>query len=149
MTGRARSGSAPGENRVQRLDQHDLAAERGVDRAQFHADVTAADDQQVFRNVLDLQRLARGHDARIAEIKRLRHRGFGADGDDRLLVVDELLALLRLDAQGLGILEITAPVNDLHAAHFGQLRNAAGKSVENGIFPRPQFGRVNLRACQR
>ena len=92
-------GIRAGQNRVQRLDQNNLAAERGIDGAEFHADVTAADDEQVFRNVLNLERLGGSHHARVAEVKRLRHRRNGTDRQNRLLVFDELLARLRLDAQ--------------------------------------------------
>ena len=71
-------GIGAGQNAVERLDQHDLAAERGIDGAQFHADVTAADDEQIFRDVLDFERLGGGHDARIAEVEHLGHRRAGS-----------------------------------------------------------------------
>ena len=94
-------GVGAGENAVERLDQRDLAAERGINGAQFHADVTAADDEQIFRNVLDFERLGGGHHARIAEVKRLGHGRERTDRENGLVVFDELLALLRLDAQRL------------------------------------------------
>ena len=138
-------GVRAGQNAVQRLDKHDLAAERGIDGPQLHADVAAADDQQVLRDVLHFQGLGRSHHARIAQVERLGHGGFGADGDDGVVVIDELLALLGLDAQGLRIFEITASMHDLHAAHLGQLRDAAGKPGQNGFLPRPQFRDVDAR----
>ena len=129
-------GIRAGENRVQRLDQDNLAAERGIDGAEFHADVTAADDEQVFGNVLDFQRLGGSHHARIAEVKRLGHRGHGTDRQNRLLIFDELLAALGLDAQFVRAFKITAPGDDLHAAHFGERRHAAAQLGEDGFFPR-------------
>jgi hypothetical protein len=39
-------------------------------------------------------------------------------------------------------------MDDLHAAHFGDLRHAAGKFLENAIFPRAQFRQINLRLAE-
>ena len=100
-------GVGPGQNAVQRLDDRDLAAERGINGAQFHADVAAADDEQVLRDILDLQRLGGGHDARIAEVKRLGHGGQRTDGQNGRVVIDELLPLLGLDAQRLRAFEVS------------------------------------------
>ena len=141
-------GIGAGKNGIERFDEHDFAAERGVNGAQFHADVTAADDEQILGNVFDFQRFARSHDARIAEIKRFRHRGFGADGNDRLFEIDELLALLGFNAKRVRIFEITAAVHDLHAAHFGELRDAAGQFGQDGFFPRAQFGQIDGRLAE-
>ena len=88
-------GVGPGQDGVQSFNHHDFAAEGGVDGAQFHADVAAANDQQVGRDLLELERVARSHHARVAQIKRLRHGGFGTDRQDGLLELDELLALRR------------------------------------------------------
>ena len=98
-TGRARSASAPARMLSSASTSVDLAAERGINGAQFHADVTAADDEQVFGNVLDFERAGGGHHARVAEVKRLGHGRKRTDGENRLVVFDELLPLLRLDAQ--------------------------------------------------
>jgi hypothetical protein len=56
-----------------------------------------------------------------------------------------LLPLLRLDAQFLRAFKITAPLDDLHAAHFRERRHAAAKLVQNGFLPRAQFGHVHRR----
>ena len=48
-------GVDPGKNRRQRFQHHDLTAQRSVDRAKFHADVTAADYEQTFRDVWEFQ----------------------------------------------------------------------------------------------
>ncbi len=69
--------------------------------------------------------------------------GLGADGDDGVVVLDELLALLGLDAQGARVLEVAASVHDLNAAHLGQLRHAARQPGQNGFLPGPQFVYVN------
>ena len=142
-------GVGAGENVVERLDQRDFAAERGIDGAQFHADVAAADDQQVFRNVLDFERLGGGHHARVAEVKRLGHGRERADGENRLVVFDELLPLLRLDAQFLRAFKITAPLNHLHVAHLGQRGHAAAELFHNGFLPRrASFANVHRRLAR-
>lgn len=80
-----------GENRVHRLDYHDVAAKPRVNGAKFHADVATANDEQALGNLFDVQRLRRRHDARIAQVlQRLRHRRLGADGDDGLVILDDL-----------------------------------------------------------
>ena len=94
-------GVGAGEHIVERLDDRDFAAQRGIDGAEFHADVTAADHQQIFRNVLDFERLRRSHDERIAEVEHLGHRRDRTDGQNRLVILDQLLPLFRLDAQRL------------------------------------------------
>ena len=58
---------------IQGFDNDHLAAERGIDGAQLHANVAAAHDQKVGGNLFHFERLARGHDAWVAEIKRFRH----------------------------------------------------------------------------
>ena len=42
----------------QRFDDRDLCAKFGVDRPEFKADVSAADDEQGFGNVAQLQRVS-------------------------------------------------------------------------------------------
>ena len=113
-------GIGAGEDAGQRLDDDDLAAEVGINGAQFHADVTAADDQQILGDFLDFQRLGGGHDARVAQVKGLGQRGLGTDGDDGLVKCDELLALGRFHAQRLRAFKIAAARQDLDAALFGQ-----------------------------
>ena len=62
--------------------------------------------------------------------------------------MDQLLSLFGLDTQRVRILEMPAPVPDLHAPQFCQLRYAAGKFREYGLFPRAQFGEVDLRRAE-
>ena len=52
------------------------------------------------------------------------------------------------DAQGLRVLEIAPPGQDLHAALFGQERHAAGQLFDDGIFPGAQFVQLNLRRAE-
>jgi hypothetical protein len=63
------------EERFDQFDDDDLGAEGGVDRAEFHADVAAANDQERFGDVRDLEGLVGGHHARVAEVE-----GFGQGG---------------------------------------------------------------------
>ena len=53
--------------------------------------------------------------------------GKRADRENRLFVFDELLPLLGLDAQFVRAFKITAPGDDLHAAHFRERRHAAAQ----------------------
>ena len=62
----------------------------------------------------------------IAKVKNLRQGRLRTDGNDRLVVVEELLSVERLDAQRFGILEITAPMHDLHA-ETGQQQPTTGR----------------------
>ena len=132
------------ENAVERLDDGDFAAERGVNRAQLHADVAAADDEQLLGNLLNLQRLGGGHYTRVAEVESLRQRGLGADGDDGVLVADELLPGLGLDAQGVGTLEVAASVDDGDAALRCELGDAAGELGDDGVLPRAELVQLDL-----
>ena len=63
-----------GENRIHRLDHDHLAAQPRVNGAEFHADVATANDEQALGNFVHIERLGRGHDARIPQVERLRHR---------------------------------------------------------------------------
>ena len=142
-------GVGPEENVIQRLDDGDFAAECGIDGAEFHADVAAADDEQRLGNLLHLQCLGGGHDARVAEVKGLRQRGLGADGDDGVVVGDELLASVGLDAQGVGTLEVAAPVDDRDAALRRELRDAAGELRDDGVLPRAELVQLDLWCAER
>ena len=62
-----RSRSAPGSRPAGHLDDGDAAAERGVDAAQFEADIAAADDEQRLRDVGQVERAGRIHHARIVQ----------------------------------------------------------------------------------
>ena len=55
----------------------------------------------------------------------------------------------RLDAQSLRAFKITAPVNHLHAALFGEHGDAAGKFFNDGIFPGAQFVHIDLGRLER
>ena len=138
-----------GEHIVERLDDRDFAAERGIDGAEFHADVAAAHNQQIFRNIGDFERLGRSHDERIAEVEHLGHRRDRADGENCLVILDELLPLLRLDAQGLRTFKITASLNHLHAAHFGKRGDTAAEFFQNGFLPRAELRQIHRRRRER
>ena len=118
--GRTSSGSAPVRMESRSFDDDDFAAEVGIDAAQFHADVAAADDEQVLRDFLDFQGFGGGHDAGIAEVEGLGQGGVGADGNDGFFKIDELLAVRGFDAQGLRAFKIAAAGQDPDAALFGQ-----------------------------
>ena len=55
-----------GKEPVRHFDDRDAAAKRGVNRAELESDVTAADDQQRFRDVGQVERAGRIHDSRVS-----------------------------------------------------------------------------------
>ena len=56
--------------------------------------------------------------------------------------------MLGFDAQGPGILKVTAALEHLHATHFCQLRDAAGELCQNGVFPGSQLRKVDTRSIE-
>ena len=63
-----------GQQPRRHLDDGDGAAERRVDRAEFEADVAAADDEQRLRNVRQVERAGRIHHARVVHLEHRRNR---------------------------------------------------------------------------
>ena len=57
------------------LHDGDRAAERGVDRSQLEADVAAANHQQRFRDVGEIERRGRVHHPRVVHLQYRRNRG--------------------------------------------------------------------------
>ena len=64
-------------------------------------------------------------------VLKLRDIATPVIGDDDVLVLDELLAVLRLDAQRLGIIKVSAAVNHLHVAFLGEHGDAAAEFLHD------------------
>ena len=111
----------PGQDAVESLDQHHFASKGGIDGPQFHADIAAADHQQVFGDILQFESLGGGHHPRIAQVEIPGHRRLGTDRNDGVVVFDELLPLVCLHAQGARVFKVAPALHHLHAAHLRQL----------------------------
>src|ERR671918_36641 len=121
-----------------------MTAESGVNRAEFHADVATADDQEVLRDVGQLQRFVRSHDPFVAKVESIRHGWLRADRNDCFLIANEFLPVRGLDPEGLGILEVAATVHDLHAAVLSERLDALAEFFEDRLFPIPQSIKVDF-----
>ena len=82
-----------GDQAVQQFHDGDLRAERVVHGRHLEADDAAADDQQALRDVLQLERAGRIHQARIVVRKAGNLRDLRAGGDDAGVERNGLLAL--------------------------------------------------------
>ena len=71
-----------GKKAGEHLDYRHTRAERGVDGAEFEADVSATDDQQSARNVFEVQGAGGIHHARSVELESGNDRRAGTGRDD-------------------------------------------------------------------
>ena len=74
-----------GQQSARHFDDRDLRAERGVDRAELEADVAAADDEQRLRDVGQIERGGRVHQARALDRQARHGRRPRTGRDDRVL----------------------------------------------------------------
>ena len=79
-----------GQQAGHHFDASHFAAERGVNRSQFQSDVAAADDEQRFRNVGQIECAGRIHQARAVELEA-RHDGRTRSGRDDDAVEGQVL----------------------------------------------------------
>ena len=78
----------------QQLDDGHLAAEAAVDRRELDADGAAAHDDQRLRNLLEVNRLVAGDDARVIDLDARHAARRRAGRDDDLLRLERLLVAL-------------------------------------------------------
>ena len=71
-----------GEQAGEHFDDRDARAQRSVDRTEFEADVSAADDQQSTGNIFEVQRAGGIHHARRIELQRGNNRRTRTGGDN-------------------------------------------------------------------
>ena len=126
------------------LDNHDFAAEVGINGTEFHADVATADHQQILRNFFHLQRFGRGHNARVSQVEQLGQGRFGTDRNDAFLKGHEALPFGSLHAQNLRTFKVAAAVEDLDSPLFGEETDPGGEFGHDGILPGAQFIQVDL-----
>ena len=74
-----------GEDRRQELDDGDLRAESAPDGAELEADDAAADDDEVLRDLRDLERADVREDALLVELEEGELDRYGAGGNDDVL----------------------------------------------------------------
>src|SRR5436190_17941209 len=137
-----------GENGIESFDDCDFAAESGVNSSEFHADVTAADNQEVFRDVFNFESFGRSHHARVTEIKKPGQRWFRSHSDNRFFKLDELLSFGSFHSQGFGIFKNAAAGHDLDFAHTGEIFDSAAELFQNAVFPLPHSVHVDARVIE-
>ncbi len=76
------------ENLVHELDHGDLGAEAVPDRSQLEADHPAADDDQLARNLVKLQRTGGGDHLLFVDLHTRQGHDVGAGGDDDILCLN-------------------------------------------------------------
>ncbi len=77
--------SSPGSELVEHLDDRHPRAQLREDRGELAADHPAADDRQALGQVVELEQLVAGHDARVGDVEHGQHGRSRAGGhDDRV-----------------------------------------------------------------
>ena len=135
-----------GKQSGQHFDDRHVRAERGVDRAEFEADVSAADDQQGAGNVFEIQRAGGIHHARRVELQRGNDRRARAGGDDDAVEGERLFGAVGFrDPQRGGVLKRRAALHVLHLALLRENAEAAGELLDDAFFPRAQARQIDFR----
>ena len=81
--GTTRSRSAPGKQSGKHFDDRDARAQRGIDRAEFEADVSAANDEESAGNIVETESAGGIHEARGSlSLNAGMTEGRGAGGED-------------------------------------------------------------------
>src|SRR6185312_10430635 len=117
-----------GKNGIERFDHGDLGAEGGVNAADFQADVAAADNEHLLRNVRQEERRGAIHDAVVADLPRFRDRGNRTGRDDAVLEANALTAGY---SHSVGIGKSSVSLDDLDAASLGELADAARQFADH------------------
>ena len=133
---------------VELLDQLMPGAERLVDAGHFQADDAAADDEQLLRHVLQQQRVGRIHHARVfprepRQLYRLRSRR-----DDRLLEMDELVAVGCFDFDLVRRNELAGTLHDGDLALLGHAGEAAGELCDDLVLESGELADVDFRRAE-
>ena len=136
---------------IEHLDHIEARAQRGIHRAHFEADNTAADDEQLLRNFFQCQCARRINNTRIVGNEGQSHHLRSGCDDGFFETNDFLLAGLCLAVTGgcfdhemIGIQKLANTAHHIHLAHFGHGGEAAGQFTDDFIFPAAQFIQINL-----
>ena len=93
-----------GEQAREHFNDRDARAQRGVDGAEFEADVSAADDQQSAGNIFEIQGAGGIHHARRVELQRGNNRRARTGRDDDAIESERFCRAVGFrDAQGGGV----------------------------------------------
>ena len=139
-----------GQQAGRHLDHRHLGAERGVDRAQFEADVAAADDEQRLRDrpagrARRSSRAARGLSIdRPGNLRRDTSR-WRARGSR--LVTSCVPVAVTTDSE-VGPVSVAAPLDVGDLAQLGDLAGAAGELLDDLVLVGAQLVEVDLRRAE-
>src|SRR5262249_41869007 len=129
-------GVDAGQDRRQRLDDGDLAAELGIDRAELEADVAAADDHHALGQTREGQRAGRIDDALLVEREARDLDRRRAGGDDYALRLDPHRgAVVLLHLERVGPDEAGGALHERRLVGLEELPDAAGELPDDGLLP--------------
>ena len=133
---------------VEQLDDGHFAAERVVDAGHLETDDAAANDEQLLRDVGEIERIGRIHHALVVpreagQLHRLRARR-----DDRLLEAHELLAILALDLDLVRRDEPASAGDHVDLALLGHAGETTGQLLDDLVLVRAQLVEVDLRLAE-
>ena len=148
-SGRTRSLSAPGNQRVHQLDHRDLRAEGVVHRRHLQPDDAAADDQQALRDLGQLERAGGIDDALVVVRKAGDARDARAGGDDAM-VEARPSSRPRASRTSMHVRrgELRRSLHHLHLALLREPGETLGELAHDAVLPRAQLVELDLRACR-
>jgi hypothetical protein len=127
---------------VGQLDDRHAAAQGGVDGAHFQADIAAADHQQRFGHVGQLQRGSGIHYPRRGQVETNGPHRPGTAGQDAMLEADTIIGQGRpidgREAQCLRVFKRRPCADHLHFALAADLCQPGGERGDNLVLLRPQ-----------
>ena len=133
---------------VGQFHHRDLGAERVVDAGHLQADDAAADHQQAPRDVGQLQRPGRVHQARIVVGKPRNPGHAGARGNNAGVERNALYALGCFHRDLVGRLEFPHALQRGHFALFGQGCQTLGQPADDRVLPAAQLVDFDLRLAE-
>src|SRR6185312_17231416 len=129
------------------LDDTHAAANGIVDASHLEPDDAAADDEQPARELGQLQRIGRVHDARILGQARQPYR-LGASRDDALLEANALRAAVAHHLEHVRAHEAPRPLDHFDLALLRERAQAPGQPLDDRALPAAQLIEVDLRRTE-
>lgn len=127
---------------IEHLDNGDIGAELAVRGAEFKADVSAPNHDELFGDLFEVKGFAAAdHKLSVARQKG-EFDGGGSRGKDSLLKVDHRRAAIQHDLDLVGSDKAGCTLHDAHTIHFLHGGDAACKAFDNAVFPRFEFGHI-------
>src|SRR5699024_8268753 len=126
------------------LDHGNLRPQRAIDAGHLQADDAAADDQQAFGHVGQLQRPGRVHHAIVVfgQAGNLNHARAG--GDDALVEIDRAPVAVMLDRQFVVAAEGAHALHDFDLALPGHAGQAAGELFHHRVLEAAQLVEIDV-----